>query len=317
MAVEITYDLIQPLIVSSEVVGSTVECKFALHGSSEVFDAKATIRRSRDVGSRVGQQVKRQAAMEVRRSLFRMVSSIFGGGFVGRTARSTVNVAASDATRSVTQAPSKKDKEAAIVEAFKGVSSNFYYDESAGDWKKPSGVNLEDNDRKNKALSPFAKQLKDNPVSSKFEKSVLARLLAHLAFADGDLAEEEQDFFSSSIPEEFGSVEELAKKDPVSGVEAEEVPEGVRGTIFMLACAISSIDMDTSPEEVEQLSNYGAKFSLSAEKQDELSKAAKFHVLEGYLHADISRDELFDLGGKLGLSNDDAERAKIQWMKRQ
>ena len=41
-------------------------------------------------------------------------------------------------------------------------------------------------------------------MRSGFERDVLARMLAHLAYADGSLAGEELEFFKDSIPSELG-----------------------------------------------------------------------------------------------------------------
>ena len=56
---------------------------------------------------------------------------------------------------------------------------------------------------------------------------------------------------------------------------------------------------------------------VSGSNKEALLQNAKIHMLESALNEDMSREELFDLGSSLGLSHDDAERAKIAWTRRQ
>lgn len=312
--VEYTYEMISPLLVQSEVQGNQIYCQFALPGSDEVHEATAPIRRTRSVQGQVQRQVSRTMMNEVRRGLFGMLRSILGGGIVGRTARTAARTASSEAQRNIMNAPSGEDKRNAVLSAFQGVAQNFHYDHGSGIW---TGSAAAVTTNTSASPSPFEAQLQAHAVSGKFEKDVLARLLAQAAFADGELSDEEAQFFEDVIPPSMGSVTELASSDRISAVEAEEINAGVRESIYMLAWAISAIDMEVSGSEAAVLQQYAETFQLNADRAEELAKLAKFHVLEGHLTTDISRDELFDMGRKLGLSDDDAERCKVRWMKRQ
>lgn len=313
---EVTFDQIESLIVSSDVQGRKIYVTFALPGSDEVVEAEANISRTNTVAGQVGRQFKRQAVNEVRRGLGRMLRGILGGGMLGRTARTVVNTATRETSRNVVNLPSKKDKQEAIVAAFRQVSGHFQWDAGSGQWVSGSGTGS-GSAAANAEPTPFELQLQKAPVSSKFEKDVLARILAHAAQADGELSEEEAEFFADSIPPEFGTLKDLAGSEKVSAIEAEEIPSSVRETIYMLAWTISSVDMETSPAEVQMLESVGQTFGLSDVRAKELADIARIHVLEGYFHEDISRTEVHEMGANLGLSNDDAERAKIRWMKRQ
>lgn len=309
---EITYDLIEPLIVSEEVDGRTVHCQFALPGSDEVFESSASVKQDRSLGSNVKRNLTRNLSNEVRRTASRLLRSVFGGGFLGRTAAQTVNTASRESTRNLQNSVSKSQRQAAVVEAFKKVSRNFNYDNG---WRKPSAAVAAAAPAV--VVSAFTQQLQDNPVRSGFERDVLARILAKIAYADGELAGEELEFFKDSIPSSLGTIAELNAKDDLSAIEAEEIDSGVRETIYMLAWSISAIDMDVDDSEVALLHRYRDTFGIAADRGSELEKLGKVNVLEGYLSEDISRDELFSMAGKIGLSNEDAERAKIRWMKRQ
>ena len=313
---EITYDMIKPLVISAEADGRKMHCEFALPGSDEIFEASVSIPRSRDVGSVVKSQVTRSIVNEVRRGLGRMLRGVFGSGMLGRTARTVVNTASRDQTRSAVNAPSAKEKEMATVNAFKRVAGNFAYNEATGGWTKPTDTSLAAVSTQVE-VSPFEKQLSSHPVNTKFGKSVLARVLAHIAYADGNLADEEAEFFKDSIPAEFGDIQSLGQGEPISRIEAEEVDAGIRETVLMLAWTISAVDMDVDPQEEAMLNEYAEKFGISSDRHKELANIGRIHVLEGYMTPELSRDDLFEMASKLGLSNDDAERAKVRWMKRQ
>lgn len=312
---EITYDLIEPLVLSAEVDGRQVHCQFALPGSDEVFESSSTVQKERSMGSNVKRAVTRNLANEVRRTASRLLRSVFGGGFLGRTASQTVSQASREGTRGLQNSVSKSEKQAAVVAAFRKVSNKFSYDAGNGGWRKPSAALAEA--APITEVAPFTKQLQDSPVRTGFERDILARMLARIAYADGELASEELEFFKDSIPSSMGTIEELNAKDDISSIEAEEVDSGVRETIYMLAWSISAIDMDVDDSEVALLHKYRDTFGIAADRASELEKLGKVNVLEGYLSEDISRDELFQMAGKIGLNNNDAERAKISWMKRQ
>ncbi|MEM0999221.1 MAG: hypothetical protein AAGN35_19350 [Bacteroidota bacterium] len=316
---EYTYDQIKPLIVSEEVEGRKMFAEFALPGSDQVFEASASIRRSRDMGSMVKQQVSRSVVREVRRTVGSLLRGLLGGGMLGRTARQVVNTTTNQQARNLANAPSRSEKEAAVVEAFGRVASNFHFDAASGGWRSPSLAGAAGAAPSAKAVekSAFEQQLDANPVNDKFARSVLARMLAHIAYADGSIADEEKEFFTNAIPAEYGDLASLANADPISAVESEEIARGARESIYAMAWVISAIDMDVDPAEVALLTEYGNKFAIPAARQKELETTAKTYVLEGYLSVDISREDLFALAAKVDLSQEDAERAKIRWIKRQ
>lgn len=314
---EFTYDQIKPLIVSEEVENRQVYVNFALPGSNEIHECRASIPRDTSVTSRVKQQVGRQVANQARRGLSQMLRGILGGGFLGRTASQVVNTSTRETARNMTQGggPSQGQIEEAVVKAFQRVARKFSYDAASGSWGAPGPSNTPAAAQPDP--SPFQAQLASNPVNSSFERGVLARVLAHIAYSDGSLSEEEIDFFKNSIPASLGTVQELAQKDAVSAIEAEEISQGVRESIYMLAWTISAVDMDIANAEATRLNGYAEKFSIDGGRKEELEKFAKVNVLESYLTEDTSRSELFALAAKLELTEDEAERAKIHWMKRQ
>ncbi len=327
---DITYESIEPLIREQYEERNQVVVVFGVPGSDETYEAKGRVKKERTVGNQVKRQVQRRASSEVRRQASRMVRGMFGSSMVGRIARQATTTALNQQSRDMLQGPSKSEIRGAVVDAFSKVMRHFSYDEAKGTWGEKSMVEASEGRsggsaagrnkrpaKKETVLSPFQQQLRTSPVRTRYERDILARFLAKLAYADGNIAGEELDFFKDSIPKSFGSVEELAEKDDISRIEAEELKEGTRETIFLLGWVISTIDMEINQAEVNLLNEHAAKFNLPGERAEELSKMARVYVLENYLDEEMSRSELFELAGKVGLTDDDAERAKIAWMKRQ
>ncbi|MEM0998785.1 MAG: hypothetical protein AAGN35_17130 [Bacteroidota bacterium] len=303
-----TYEQIEPLIVSEEVEGRNVYCEFALPGSDEIFEAKASAKTGRDVKSKVKRRMTMIARNQARRAATRAVRSAVGGGMLGRTAAMGFNTAAREVRPG--HGPSQKDFEEATVKAFMTIASNFQYDEETGEWSKA------DAPPPPPPKSPLEEQANQHPIVDPHDKSVFARVLAELAYADGTVTKEESEFFRDIIPPDQPTLDKLAKSDPVSRIEAQEVTQGVKATIYMFAWVIAAIDLDVDPVEEELLMEYADVFELAEPRRDELTRFAKYFVLEQNIDPEIAREELFEFARKIRLSDDEAERCRIAYRRR-
>lgn len=305
-----TYDQIQPLVVHEEVERNRIYVEFQLPGSDEVHESQAPLRKIRDTKSEVNRVVKRTAANQARRGVTRAIRGALGGGMVGRTSTQAFQVASRHETQKMVRGATSQEKEQAIVEAFLKVEEHFHWDEASQEWTRPATPPPP------KALSAYETELKNNPIDTKYDRQIFARILAELANADGNITPEEKEFFQAVIPTEYGALETLLQGDPVSAIEAQEVGHGAKRSIYMLAWAISLVDMDLDPVEQELLMEYAEMFGLGDDIADDLIKKAKYSILERSIDPDISRQELFDLADQIDLSHDEAERCKIGMIKR-
>jgi uncharacterized tellurite resistance protein B-like protein len=310
---DITYKLIQPLIVDVEVKGSTVFVEFQQPETGNFIESKAPIRRSNSMGSAIQRSLKQTAIQQARNSILRMAGSLFGSGFLGRTARAVTGTAANEYARNQGQqanAPTQHEIEDAVVAAFKLVKNQFHFDGAKGEWgKNKTAVAPRDK-------TPFEAQIDRNPIIDRHDRKVFARILADLASADGVIQEEEIEFFQRLIPVDAGSIHDIIASDPVSKVDCEMVKEGVRETIYMFSWAIVAADYEIHPLEAEMLTKYGEMLGISGSRREELEKIAKIHMLEQALNPEISREDLFELADSVQLNHEDAERAKIAWIRR-
>jgi tellurite resistance protein len=305
---EFTYEQIEPLVVFQETDGRNVYVEFALPGSQEVFESKANIKKSNDVGSKVKRRVASVATSQARMVASRAIRGVVGGGIVGRLSTTAVNTASQEVRPG--QGPTEDEIQEAIVTAFMRVKDNFHFDTVSGEWGKPLIAPPPP------PKSPFEEQITAHPIADPHDKNVFARAMAELAYADGTISKEEAELFKSIIPPDQPSLDRLAKADPVSKVEAEEVTQGVKATIYMLSWVIALIDLDMNPVEEELLMEYADVFALPDNRREELIKFAKFYVMEQNIDPDEPREELFQIADKIKLNHDDAERCRIAYKRR-
>lgn len=303
-----TYDQIAPLIVVEEVEGRQLYLEFALPGSDEVHEVKTSIKRASGAGSKIKRRAVMVARNQARRGASRAIRGALGGGMAGRVGYMTFNSAAREVKPG--EGPTGKEIKDSIVMAFEKVKQYFHYNEETEEWEKP-GVAPPPPPK-----SPFEEQIASNPIADPHDKNIFARVMAELAYADGTITPEEAEFFKTIIPPDQPSLDMLAKADPVSKIEATEVTEGVKATIYMFAWTIALIDLDLDDVEAELLLEYADVFNLADGRREELTKHAKYFVLEKNIDPDIPRDELFQLADKIKLSNDDAERCRIAYKRR-
>lgn len=307
---EITYDSIKSLIIHEEVNGRQVFVEFQAP-NGEVIESRANIKQDTSVGSTVMRNVKRTAMNSARSSLGRMVRGILGGGFLGRIGSQAVNTTSREmVSPRGGHEPSQKEIEAAVVDAFRRVQRHFNFDSGKRGWNRsnePAPI---------KVLNEFEMIASNHPVRDAHDRRVLSRVLAEIANADGTISPEEEDFFKSIIPPDQGSVKDLMSAERVSAVEAQMVNAGVKETIFLFAWAISLSDFDRNDNEARILGDLANTLGIAPGRRDELVVIAKKHILEQAIDSDTSREELFELSDQLGLSRDDAERTKIETVRK-
>ena len=309
-----SYDLIEPLLVETELDGSEIICAFEIPGTGEIVESSARIRRTSSVQNDITRQVTRMGTSILAREASRLVRRSLGGGILGRLGSSTVRSASRPIREKMQH--TGEDKEEAIVEAFKKVAHRFYFDEAQGQWTQaPAAAPRTVDKPAPEQKSAVEEQIEKSPLSTRFDREVLARILVELAAADGEIESAEQDFLESVVGAEFGSINQLMAMEPVSPVECEELSAGVRETIYLLAWVMTLVDMDASSSERNILLEYAGMFGFSNQKMEELIRKARLYLLESSISADTSREELFDLADRLSIDRGDAERALIRLKK--
>lgn len=301
---EITYDLIKPIILEEKMDGSTMHCKFKVEG--EVFDAKYAVRvDSKDTTNKIKGMVKLNLVSRMRSVLMRTIRTAVGGGIAGNTAAMVGNEVVRSKTTGANY--SAADKQDAVVEAFERISFNFYFDKEVKEWKIA------------RRLSEFERRLKANPVTIAYDKKTLARLLLELAKADGQISVEEKEFFQGFLDDDTGTFAELMRAATLSKVELEEVSAAAKENVLMIACAVTLSDKSFDESEKTKLFEVAQHMNITDKKRDELLKLAQDFTIENVIQESgiMSRDEIYSFADKLGMDRAEAERAQIKFEKRQ
>lgn len=321
---EITYESVQPLLASQQVQGGMIVCTFRCPESGVSVEARAHIQKTTSAAGRVAQRAKQTAKhtllFQARSALSRAVGGLLGHGLAGQIGRGVAHSAATEATRGSGTAAvtfSDAEKQAAVVAAFQSVAAQFAWDAKGGRWisAKLAGD----------VLTDFARQLDAAPVAQKYDLGVLARMLAEIANADGQIGDEEKGFLADFVPADVGSVDALLARPPLSKVELDETSAGAaRETMLMVAWALALTDEDLADAEQARLAALAQGLGIADDRAAELQRYAQLFVVAQAIEAayaagaadPAARQQILDLATKIGLDADDAERAEIKYRKR-
>lgn len=312
---EIPFASIQPLIADQQVHGSSVRVTFRCPQTGFSVDSSAGIKKGQSLSDVAMASAKRSLWWSLRSTLLRLISSSLGHGVAGRVGRDVGNQFLRQAGQGVEF--SSEEVQAAVVDAFTRVQSKFRHD--GNQWIAAHGLGAE-----GAPVSDFRRQLQQAMPSEPYDRGILARLLVEVAKADGQLAAEEERFLSTYLDPSFGTPRQLAQRPALTGIELDETSSGaVRDTILMLGWALALSDQDVNPGEQARLNEVAGGLKIDAGRAAELrGYAANFLVEQALEHAYPSghRDErahaaAIALAGKLGLSQEDAERADVRFRK--
>lgn len=312
---DITYEMIKPFIVHSEIEGNKMIVEFETP-SGEIVSSSASIKRTKSIQGQVTRQVGRVAQRQVRRVASRLVRSALGGGMMGRIGSRAVRTGTRESMKNMTTMHSTKDKEDAMVTAFRRVKNHFSDQQAEEGSSRSRTAKIKVSKREMEGMSPFEGQLKKFPVQTRYDKEVLARMLVELALCDGSISDEERDFLEATIGDEFGSIDKLSSLDPLSKVECQEVSKDIKPTIYLFAWVISLVDFNLSPIEDQLLMDFADKLALPDKQFKEMTKAAKFYILEQAVNIDCDKSELFEMADAIQMDREEAERCLIGMKKR-
>lgn len=300
---EITYDSIKPLILEERLDGSTMHLKFKVE--EEIFETKRSVRMdSTDSTNKIKSMVKLNMISRMRSSLLRIIRTAVGGGIAGNTASMVGNEVVRQQTSGANF--SVADKQRAVVEAFTAISFQLYFDEEDKQWKIA------------RRLSDFEKRIKSKPITNAYDKKTLARLLIEMAKADGQIAQEEKEFFTEFLDEDTGTFAELMREASLSRVELEEVSREAKENVFMITVAVALADKDFDEKEEAKLNEVSDMMGIDQRQKDDLIRIAQNYTIESaiQLSGQMSRDEIYVFADKIGMPREEAERAKVRLEKR-
>jgi tellurite resistance protein len=309
------YQAIQPLIAHAEQQGTTMRVVFRCPVSGQEVESSAGLRQGSSVTSRMSQSAKRSVMWSVRSAIASAVRSAFGSGILGN--------AVATASRDAMQAGEEKlrysedDKRDAIERAFQAVATRFVWDTQQGRYIAAQAAG--------DVMTDFMRQLQAAPATTKYDRSVVARMLTEIAAADGQLGEDEHAFVAGFVTPDIGTVDTLVRTPRLSAAELAETSAGpVRDTMLMLAWAVALADDALAPQEEARLVEYGHGLGIPGTRAAELKGHAQAYLFDQALaraYATGQRDpaahaEAMELARRLGIDATLAERADIRFRKR-
>ncbi len=313
---DITYESIKALIKKEEMQGSTLYCTFACDETGITADGSAAVRQG--TGSAMMQTVRDSASrnlmFQIKRSVAQSIHSMFGYSLLGNLGRDLVYSTTSGRSSTNQHVFSDAEKQEAAVEAFRAVSNRFRWDTTKSRWV---GLDIT-------LLLPYTQQINTHPVTNRYDLSVMARMLAELAAADGHVSQEEKVFIRALIPEQLGQVEDLLGQTALTRVEMEETTQGpVRETMLMLAFALACADNELAAAEIEKLNGFAENLGIPTARRDELKHHAQQYIIDVAFEQlqrnktfATGHDEVHRIAQGIGLSDDDAMRMEVQFKKR-
>jgi uncharacterized membrane protein YebE (DUF533 family) len=267
------------------------------------------------VESQVIRVAKRSATNQARRIASQLLRKALGGGIFGQMSSTILNTATT--ASKIGQGYTDEETHAAALEAFKKVQHYFFYDATAKKWIPASKADISTNAQKSANLSELDKKIAANPITSRFDKEILARLLVEVANADGNISADEKTFLQNFVSPSLGTVEKILSADPLTPMECEEVSSaGVKESIYILAWVVSLIDLDIDTSELSLLEDFADIFAFSPALKNDLIYKAKAHVLELNIHLDSTREDVLSVAKLLQMPENDALRTHIQLKKR-
>lgn len=307
---ELTYDLVAPLVARSDVSGDRVQVVFQCPVSGDEVPASARITESQ--GSALKSEVKRTVWRNLRWSLSRMMYSVFGYGVGGAIGSAVADSAGAMGDRG--HQPTADELKAAVVDAFKSVGGRFAWDESNQRFVSASVFK--------ELQTEFTVIIQGMRLAKAWDRAILARMLAEIAAADGQLAEDERALFASFLHDQ--NLDNILEKPPLSKADLEETSADVRHEMWLLAAAMAVSDEQFAAGEAKKLAAFGKALGIGDKDQERGLALAKEYVLDQALesaYADGRLDKtehahVMQLAATLGIDEDRAARLDARCRKR-
>ncbi|MCP4444464.1 MAG: TerB family tellurite resistance protein [Myxococcales bacterium] len=312
------YDILFPLIAQATPDGATMRVTFRCPVTGTTVEAYATMQASDGVGSRAKAGVKRGLMWSLRGAVASAARQAVGGGMAGSMASGAAYGATSNVGSSTSF--SEEQKKAAMVEAFESVRGQFAWDAANNRFISVQAAS--------EVMTEFARQLEAAPVTTPYDRTVLARMLTEIACADGELGAEERTFLASFITADIGSIDQLSQQAMQNRLGAADLSECAQGpsreTMLMLGWALAFTDQELAFAEEQRLGELATGLSLDPTRAQQLKTFAQVYAVDNMLshvyqtgkRDDATYSWVMDFADRIGLEKTEAERADIRYRKR-
>ncbi|MGB1204935.1 MAG: hypothetical protein ACPG5B_04765 [Chitinophagales bacterium] len=298
------YKDIKHLIVSQKEENGTMFCEFQDPSSQQIIRSEAKMKYKSSKRREVEHIAHSSAFYAMRIELMNALTKTIGTGYFGHAVRRMVYAMLPDSPSASPKGKAYNDHErkVAVVAAFKKVKNQFNQDRRQGTWEMK------------REESTFDTVIKQAPITKVYDQEILMRMLIELARLDGISAEEH--LFLQSFTSDMISFNELLNKPNISHIEFEETTPAVRETMYLLAWVIALIDKKLTYSEKNKLTDYASMLNISYQRTQDLIKYAKHHIIGVAMKNELGKGAILQIAQDIELSNEEAERAMVQYRKR-
>lgn len=305
---EITYQELVPLLYSCRRIDDSVHCVFRCPKTDFEVTSSAFIARGDSFTDRMADRAVYSFSSNLRWTVYHKVRQMLGYSFLSNFASDLISGTIDEATPD--QIVTASERERAVIEAFRQVQNQFRLGPDG--WVSAT---VEEH-----YVPEFVQQLKRAPIKLRYDRFLLARLLAHIAASDHKFSAEEKMLIQTFAPPEFEDWESAP-----SAAELRELSAEVKPTVLMLAWALALSDSQLQSQELMTVMSTAGNLGLVAEQVSECKRwAQEYLVDQGFQRA--YRERIADaetlratreLGRRLGLDDERVERIEIRCQKRQ
>lgn len=277
---QLTYDSIKNYLLKEEQQGESIHCEFKVE--NQIFESIAAI-----------QIIENEFKEPIK--IGRMRSAV-----LGVLKRAVISKRGQKNADEDQKKFSKKEKELAVVEAFKGILDQIVYVETTGKWHLAT------------EFSDFERRIRQNPLRELRDKGIMSRMLVEMARADGRIGEQERLFFEHFLNEETGRLADLMRAPVLTQQDCKEITPRVRSTIFMLVAAVALTDNEFNDKERKQLDAFATMLGFEMAEQEKLLFIAQTYTIEVAYKAQkgkLSTEELYTIANQIGMETAAADKA--------
>jgi uncharacterized membrane protein YebE (DUF533 family) len=276
----------------------TFQCPVTGTGVQSSAGVKAAGYHARWLGA-----LKGRAASQLRWSLANMVRSALGGGYLGRAGSTMVHEAS--AGKVAASKPSRGQREAAVLQAFRQVQGQFMWSAQRNGFVH---VSAEPDQQ-----TGFSQTIGGLQIEQPHDRQVMARMLAEIAVADGHIADEERMLVDAFTGGDLGSIEDILRFPRLGPADLARVSTQLRESMLMLAYAVAYADQVLEQSEQDRLIQLAGGFGLHMEQVERASNLAREYVIDQLLDAawadgqadEQERSRIYGVGYALGLGQQD------------
>ena len=313
---DISYENVKPNVARAEAAGTQMNCTFRCPVTSTEVQSSAAIPKPSAMADKLGGIAKKSVTRSLKYKVAGLVRGVLGRGMLGRAGGDMVREALKNVGVDAGEA-SEDQKQAAVVDAFRNVQTQFTWDAKNNRWiSAKAGAEL---------IPELATMLGDSPITQAYDRKLLARMLCEVASADGNVDADERALLEQFITPDLGKVDDFLGQKTISATEFSETASGpTRDVMLALAWCMAFTDGELDTEERGRLNDIASGLGISPTRGAELESIAQRYLLDVQLEGaysggkrdDEAHRQAMEFAARIGLAHEAIERVDIRVQKR-